>query len=268
MPLRILLLASSVVACLLGGSPSRAADVLLLGDTEADGQVGQALEAAGHAVTYAGPYFAWDGDDPDIQDHQVAVLLSGEEYFADLQPAAVAAIEQFLADGCGLVTTEWSAYAVAQEFRSAQFGELLPVRSPNSEYGEGSSWNVLAPGHPLVAGVPASFTDAGGWSLVDAVPGTFVVVADPAQGGNPMLSYSSAHGGTSVHVNHDLTDALEAVPENVRVAGAHRKSRSPDPPQPYRSSSSSPVPLNFTFVSAASSTSGRTTRNPRNSASV
>ena len=216
MSFRIPVFAFVLIGCLSGGSSARAANVLLLGDTEADLEVGVALENAGHAVTVAGPYFAWDGIQPDVFDHQVVVLLSGEAYELDLQPAALFALENFLASGCGLVTTEWSAYAVSNGKRSEAFGDLLPVESPFGDFGEGAVWSVLTPGHPLVAGVPASFADDGGWSELDAPTGTTVVIADPDHGANPLLSYARLpDGGTSVHVNHDLTYELESVPANI-----------------------------------------------------
>jgi hypothetical protein len=207
--------AFSVFTSLFASLPAHSVDVLLLGDGEADAQVALALESAGHDVTVAGPYWEWDGFTPSAFDHQVVVLLSGENYSEELDPVVPAVLDLFLTSGCGLVTTEWTAYSVAQGFQSEEFGELLPVHSPNAEFGEGSIWLPLVPGHPLVAGLATGFVDDGGWSELAARPGAEVVMADPAQGGNPLLSYTRFFGGTSVHINHDLTYDLETVPANI-----------------------------------------------------
>ena len=201
--------------CQLGGSPVGAVDVLLLGDSEAEDSVSLELLAAGHTVTFGGTFHEWNGTTPSAFDHQVVVLLSGEQYFNDLEPAALVALQKFVAAGCGLVTTEWSAYAVAQGLRSPLFGELLPVFSPSGTFGTGATWEVRVPGHPLVAGLPDSFGVEGGWSDLFIVEGTTSVIQDEIRGGNPMVSYSNLRGGTTVHINHDLTYELATIPDNI-----------------------------------------------------
>jgi hypothetical protein len=178
--------------------------VLLLGDTDAETQVQAALEAAGHTVTFGGVYYDWDGVTPNVTGFDVVVLLNAYDYGYPLQATAATALQAFVAAGGGLVLTEWTAYDVCSGYKGAIVDALMPVTMPDcSDYGDDDTWTVDILGHPLVAGLPSSWTDAAGWSTVTTKPGATVVVSGTA--GNPMVVYWSAPGGTVVYINHDLT---------------------------------------------------------------
>ena len=74
---------------------------------------------------------------------------------------AETALSGFVARGCGLVFTEWTAYDVCRSYKSATIGQLMPVTSPASgcPYGYTDTWTVLDAAHPLTAGVPANWSD-------------------------------------------------------------------------------------------------------------
>jgi uncharacterized membrane protein len=204
------LIFSAAMILFLSATQATADNVLLLGDGDAETQVQAALEAAGHTVTYAGIYYDWDGVTPDVSSFDVVVFLNGYDYGYELQPAAAAALQTFVAGGCGLVMGEWTAYDVCSGYKGAIVDSLMPVTmSDCGDYGYGETWTVDSPGHPLVAGLPASWSDPAGWSTVTPKPGTTVVVSDSLA--NPMVAYSNASGGTVVYLNHDMTYSTSPI---------------------------------------------------------
>jgi hypothetical protein len=193
-----------------------AADVLLLGDDENEAEVQASLEGAGHAVTYGGIYYDWDGASPDVNNFDVVVLLDGYDYGYDLNPAALTALTNFVSSGGGLVLTEWCAYDVGNGYKTLQFGALMPVEYAG-DYDYGFTWNVIDPTHPMVAGVPASWTaDGAGSSFVNAKSGSTVLIQSPDN--NPLLTYWHYDCGMVVHINNDLgADEGEDTDPNTLV---------------------------------------------------
>jgi hypothetical protein len=185
-------------------------NILLLGDTDAETQVQAALESAGHTVTFAGYYYDWDGVTPNVNDFDVVVFLNGEDYGYALEPAAATALDSFVAGGCGLVMTEWTAYDVCSDYKGAIIAGLLPVTMGDcGDYGYGDTWTVQDPGHALASGLPASWTDEAGWSTVTTKPGASVIVT--GTDGNPLVVTSSAEGGRVVYLNHDMTYTTDTM---------------------------------------------------------
>jgi uncharacterized membrane protein len=61
-------------------------------------------------------------------------------------------------------------YDVCQGYKGPIVGDLLPVTmSDCGDYGEVDTWTVDVSGHPLVAGLPTSWSDDAGWSTVTAI---------------------------------------------------------------------------------------------------
>jgi hypothetical protein len=208
--LRIVVMIAIVAAPLC----ANADNVLLLGDGEAELEVQPALEAAGHTVTFGGIYYEWDGVSPDVNAFDVVVLLDGYDYGSALQSTAATALQSFVAGGCGLILTEWTAYDVCQGYKGAIIGDLLPVTmSDCGDYGDVDTWSVDLPTHPLVAGLPASWSDDAGWSTVTSKTGATTVVSGAA--GNPLVVTSDAAGGTVVYLNHDMTYTLTPIHPNA-----------------------------------------------------
>ncbi len=104
----------------------------------------------------------------------------------------------FVANGGGLIRTEWSVY----EGPLQDVDSMMPVKYDDA-YDYGDTWTVLDAGHPLAAGLPASWDDDAGYSDVVADPAATVVIE--GTGGNPLLTYRTDFGGTVVHINHDMT---------------------------------------------------------------
>jgi hypothetical protein len=211
----ILITIVSLVMVCASGSFSYAADVLLLGDGDAETQVQTALENAGHNVTYGGLYNDWSGSTPNPNNFDVIVVLDGEGYGEEFTPTATSALSNFVARGCGLIFTEWTAYDVCRGYKGPTIGQLMPVTSPVSgcPYGYSDTWTVLNTSHPLTAGVPNSWIDNAGWSEVIAKPGSTVLIS--GTNSNPLLTFSTVNRGTVVHINHDMTYTTDTIDANA-----------------------------------------------------
>ncbi len=188
-----------------------AADVLVLGDGGSEAQVIAALQAAGHTVTDAGPYETWDGS--GLAGMDAVVYLDGVNYGNGLMPQADAALAAYVAAGGRLILTEWTAYDVANDFLTGQVAQLMAVTSPGGSYAYGNTWTVTAPGHPLAAGLPAAWSDAAGFSFVEAHPASIVVITGTS--GNPLLAYRTDSGGPVIHLNHDMTYTTPQIHPNT-----------------------------------------------------
>jgi len=189
-----------------------AARVLLLGDGDAETQVDAALDAAGHPTTLGPIYYDWDGAAPDPDDFDMIVMLDGYDYGYELQAAASERLGHFVAQGCGLLLTEWTAYDVCYEYKTGVVADLMPTSSvPDCNYDYGMNW-VRTFAHPLTAGVAASWADGVASGFVTAAPGAIVIAH---VGGYPALTYDTRHRGTVVHVNHDMTYSESVINPNV-----------------------------------------------------
>jgi len=210
----IFLIVMSFTMVFGAGSYAGAADVLLLGDDDAESQVQTALQNAGHNVTYGGIYYDWDGITPNPNNFDVIVALNGYDYGYDFTANAETALTGFVTRGCGLVFTEWTAYNFCSDYKSSVIGQLMPVDMPDcSDYGTADTWTVLNALHPLTAGVPGSWPDSAQWSTVVAKPGSTVLIT--GTDANPLLTYSTVNGGTVIHINHDMTYTTDTIDPNA-----------------------------------------------------
>jgi len=220
---RVCALVAGLAAGLAIVTDAGATNVLLLGDGGGDTQVQQALQNAGHTVTNAGLYYNWDGVTPGTAGFNLIVALDGTNYGSDFTAGAKAALSAFVAGRGSVLFTEWTAWDVEQGNKTQDpTGNLLPTVSPAGAYGYGDTWTVVNPSDPLVAGVPASWSDAAGWSTVTAKPGAVVLITGTS--GNPLFSYWTAPGGRVFHLNHDMTYSTSTINANalqliVDVAG-------------------------------------------------
>jgi hypothetical protein len=194
--------------------PDTGIEILLLGDSGSTNGVQTALENAGHVVTVVDPYYDWDGVSPSVDDFGVVVLLDGDDYGYALDPAADAALHEFIGKGGGLVVTEWTAYDVCYDDKDGIWTETMPVTSePDCDYDYGATWNLMTT-HELTQGLPPSWTESDeGVGIVEPFPGTIVVARD--DDGIPLLSYGKQFGGRVVHVNNSLTYSTSAIDPNV-----------------------------------------------------
>jgi hypothetical protein len=183
--------------------------VLLLGDLGSETQVENALRGAGHEVTTLARYLEWDGDTPDVTKFDVVVYLDGREFAEGLSVRADPTLAAFVADGGGLIRTEWSVWA---GMVNPETDALMPLTYAG-EFEYGLVWNVTVPGHALVANVPTSWTDINGYSHATPHPNATVVME--SENGHPLLTYRDDTGGTVVHINHDLTFSSSVISPNA-----------------------------------------------------
>ncbi len=199
-------LAAAIVACPLAA----ATDVLVLGDGGSEPQVIAALQAAGHAVTDAGPYEFWDGS--GLEGMDAVVFLDGVNYGDGLTPQADAALAAFVAGGGRLVMTEWTAFDVAYDLLGGEIAQLMAVTYAGA-FDDGNTWTVALPFHPLAAGVPSMWSDAAWFSVVVADPASTVVIT--GTNGNPLLAYRTDSGGAVIHLNHGMAFAMGEIHPNA-----------------------------------------------------
>ncbi len=208
-PLIALLALSASGPIFAGGNPP---DVLLLSDSGSEEQVAAALGAAGHTVAVT-PYPTWDG--LGLETISAVVFLDGVGYGLGLTEEADAALADFVAGGGRLVMTEWTCWDGYFDL-SPQVTALMPVSTPDAAFGYGDTWTVSDPDHPLVAGLPASWTDPAGWTNAVAHPLATVVVTGAA--GNALLSFRTDAGGAVIHVNHSMAyGANQIEPEALQL---------------------------------------------------
>lgn len=204
MPFRLLPLsiAFSVLVCQIASGQGQPR-VLLLGDDYTQTLVALALRQSGMEVTAITDFTDWNGAAPSAADHDVILFLCGNDYGDILQDAAGQAIAAHVAAGKGLVVTEWAAYDAFAGTLHADVAALLPVVSPAGADMEGAEWNVTDAQHPILTGLPESWSDKAYISIVELRSGAQSVAQTTA--GVPLISIGSASGGTVVHLNHGLT---------------------------------------------------------------
>lgn len=228
---------------------AQAANVLLLGDNEAETQVQQALEGAGHTVTFGGIYYDWDGITPNVNDFDVVVYLNGTDYGYALQPVAASAIDQFVSNGGGLILTEWTAYDVYDGYKSDVIAKLMPAATPDQDYDYGFTWNVVDNSHPLANSLPSSWFDEAGSSYVSLKQGSCAVILGTYEDdgdtrvGNPLLSYSVINGGIVVYINHDMTYTTDPIIDNAVQVISNSVEFAAEPLPSGVCGSVSPVPM-------------------------
>lgn len=204
-------------ATFAGGLPrydSTNADVLVLGDGRSESDAIDALLGAGLKVSFGGRYDGWDGLFPVAANHSAILLLDGYKYGLGLQAKAEKALTNFVASGGGLVASEWTSYDVLEDYFDAAFGALIPVTQPVYVEGSAAEWTVLNPSHPILAGLPAQWSDGAGYSFVVAKPNATVLVQNT--NGVPLVTVSGAAGGTVVHLNHDMTYTVASLGPEIR----------------------------------------------------
>ena len=218
--MNILLRFGLIIILLSLTNPTQATYILVLGDDNSESFVSPYLTNQGHTVTSNTAYYDWDGDIPALTE--VIIYLHGYEYGDELgedaDPVnANQSMLNFVANGGGLIFTEWYAYSEQTEPVSS----MMPV-TYNGDYYYEAAWDVVDgyESHPLINHLlSTSFTVGDGsddtYSDVISKPGTTVVMEDG--GGIPLLSYNTMYGGTVIHINDgmayydDISDEILSV---------------------------------------------------------
>lgn len=127
--------------------------VLVLSDAGAEDSLIAVLRAAGLSVVEGEEAFEYDGG--DLERFAAVVLPVGLRYGDSLSIQLAQRLQQYVAAGGGLLTTDWMSY-----YRTTTFANMAPLivaRSVSSyRVDETETYTVLRD-HPVVAGLPASF---------------------------------------------------------------------------------------------------------------
>jgi hypothetical protein len=79
------------------------------------------------------------------------------------------------------------------------------------DYDYGATWSTISdPGHPLARDITVPFLSEAAYCFISLVGEGVMVIENDA--GYPIVSYTTEHGGTTVHLNHDAhytTDPVE-----------------------------------------------------------
>ena len=208
----------AVVSAMFMSANTYATTILVLGDEYSETIINPYLESLGHTVFSGTTYYDWSGVIPD--GTEVILYLEGYDYGYGLgeygDPInANQSMMDFVANGGGLVFTEWYAYDEKTELVAS----LMPV-SYNGTYYYEASWNVSIgyDDHELVQNIlSTSFVEGDGeddtYSDVIARDGTTVVMED--ENGIPLLSYSNVYGGTVVHINDGMSYGDEFISDEM-----------------------------------------------------
>lgn len=190
--------------------------VLYLGDTAVNTPIiYDYLVDEGFEVTDASPFYDWDGATPAVTDFDIVVYLETDDYGSGLTSEGDAALTAWMLAGGTVIRSEWIAYSIGSGVAlETDFDQYLPVEAPGSDYEYSTTWNVSLADHPLVVGLPASWTNVdGGCSIVNAMVGTVVVATTDLCGPALTILEHGTAGGQVIHINDDFGRDEGAVPD-------------------------------------------------------
>jgi hypothetical protein len=187
--------------------------VLILEESVDSLVIGQALEALGAEVVEGPGFGAWDGADPALDDVDAVLWFEGVSWFDVMGDAAQTALAEWVANGGGLVRTEWAAFVSGS--RSGPADALLPV-TYDGTYTFGNTWRRVVPGAFVGESLDDVFTDdVAGWASVTPIAEADVDWQD--EDGVPLVASTTTFGGRVVYVNHDATHSGAIGPDMVVV---------------------------------------------------
>lgn len=139
--------------------------VLVLADTDvvSTNALTTSLANGGAQVTVRpGPEYTWDGTNPSLDGFDVVVHLNGSSYEAGLTVQGQNALASFVSNGGGYVGAKWNGFEdqpqmndlVLQGFGGTPTGPEQSCGFCQITYEAAAA----AAGHPVLAGLPASFT--------------------------------------------------------------------------------------------------------------
>ena len=144
---------------------SEGPSVLVLADTDvvATSALAASLADSGVQVTVRpAPEHTWDGTNPSLSGFDVVIHLNGATYDFPLSSGAQSALTNYVANGGGFVASQWNGYEVQAGLSDLSL--LGMGYDPSGPEHNCSACNVTyerlpaGDGHPVLAGLPASFT--------------------------------------------------------------------------------------------------------------
>ena|GEM_PF-3286265 len=144
---------------------SEGPSVLILADTDvvATSALAASLADSGVQVTVRpAPEYTWDGTNPSLSGFDVVIHLNGATYDFPLSSSAQSQLANFVANGGGFVASQWNGYEVQSGLSDLSL--LGMGYDPSGPEHNCSACNVTyerlpaGEGHPVLAGLPASFS--------------------------------------------------------------------------------------------------------------
>ncbi|MBM3265195.1 MAG: DUF5011 domain-containing protein, partial [candidate division Zixibacteria bacterium] len=138
------------------------------------------------------PEYTWDGSNPPLTNFQAVIHLDGYTYWWSLPVSGQQALEQFVNDGGGYISSQWNGYERATNQQISMPNLILQLwangQSDNSGGGPIDFTTVAGQsGHPVLAGIPNTFNfyadghDAGDQVVFASNPST-VLMRSPSGG--------------------------------------------------------------------------------------
>jgi hypothetical protein len=197
-------------------SSSEGPSVLILADTDAvsTSALAASLADSGVQVTVRpAPEYTWDGTNPSLDGFDAVIHLNGSTYDFPLPAAGQAALTSFVQNGGGFVGSQWDGYETQLDLRDLV---LLDMGfDPNGPEHNCSACTVTlerlpaGEGHPVLEGLPASFSVAADGH--DAGPAKdFATVLMQVSSGGPAVLVRELGSGRVVNfsfaANYPWTD--------------------------------------------------------------
>ena len=133
--------------------------VLVLEDGGTEDSVAVFLRAAGYTVTMGGSHWLFRG--AGLAEHDVVLLLSGPQYTSVMPDSVQQKLVNFVANGGGLMTTEWVQYQTSRGYYQ-RLRTILPA-SYGGTYRRGPDTCQVNGVHPIALGLPQTFATGANW---------------------------------------------------------------------------------------------------------
>jgi MBG domain-containing protein len=201
--------------------------VLILADTDVVATTALATslgDAALQVTVRPGPEYTWDGTDPALSGFDVVIHLNGSSYESPLPASAQDALTSFVQNGGGFIGAQWNG----QESQPQLTDLILQAYGGDPAGPEKNCAECLVTyetlpagvGHPVLAGLPSSFTfmadanDAGPKSDFSAAGADTAIALMQVTSGGPAVLVRQFGAGRVVNFsfapNYDLNDQFEA----------------------------------------------------------
>lgn len=146
--------------------PANGPKILVLADADGPSTTAltTSLSKAGYQVTSRpAPENTWDGSNPALTGFDAVIHLDGATWNAPLPPSAQTALNDFVQNGGGFVGSEWNGYEASMGKQTGMPNLVLHGYSTSGKEQDcgrcSVTYSAVAPqaGHPVLAGLPASF---------------------------------------------------------------------------------------------------------------
>jgi hypothetical protein len=210
---------------LLLGSIGNASDILIIYDTliksEGTDELATALEGAGFSVKFSDTdETLYNGKNPSPDSFSAVIHLNGATYGTSMPASGQQALVDYVKSGGGFISTEWNAYEYVYVSMSTMSDLILLDRSSGQEGDLTYNTVTAEAGHPVLDGIPSSFTFSGGANigaatvfssdastvLMTGTGGDDVVVRELDKGRVVSFSHAGNYGSYDTLLNGTIQD--------------------------------------------------------------